>query len=148
MSWISDVKSELKTLEISKKKLRSFGLLVGGVFLLISIWILWPDNFSLSAGYSFGHFLLTVGLFLFLSGLLFPQTLKNVYKIWMGFAFALGWLVSRILITILFFLVVTPVSLLARLCRKKFLDLIFRDNKNSYWIRREKDAVIDYKKMY
>jgi len=150
MSWINDVRIELKALELSRKKLRSFGLLVGGVFILISIWILYTqrDKISLTGTYTFGHFLLTIGGILFLFGVFFPSSLKSVYKVWMGFAIALGWIVSRFIIIILFYIVVTPVAMLARLFGKKFLDLKFRDNKESYWTVKDSTMRINYKKMY
>jgi hypothetical protein len=66
----------------------------------------------------------------------------------MGLAFALGWIVSRILITILFYMVVTPVSFIAKIFGKKFLDLKFRDSNNSYWIIRSSDSETDYRKMF
>lgn len=150
MSWISDVKTELKALELSKKKLRSFGLLVGGVFLLISAWIFFSQRNELSetSNYTFAYIFLIVGGILFLFGVLSPLLLKTPYKIWMGLAIAMGWVVSRVLIMILFYIVVTPISLIAKLSGKKFLDLKFRDNKSSYWVIKPKDAKIDYKKMY
>lgn len=150
MSWISDVKTELKALELSKKKLRSFGLLVGGVFLLISAWIFFSQRNELSetSNYTFAYIFLIVGGILFLFGAMSPLLLKTPYKIWMGLAIAMGWVVSRVLIMILFYIVVTPISLIAKLSGKKFLDLKFRDNKSSYWVIKPKDAKIDYKKMY
>ena len=44
MSWIKDVKEELKALDISKKSLRNFGLLVGGIFLLLGFWIYYSSQ--------------------------------------------------------------------------------------------------------
>ena len=150
MSWISDIKTELKALELSKKKLRSFGLLVGGIFLLISAWIFFSQRNELpeTSNYTFAYMLLVIGGILFLFGGLFPLLLKTTYKIWMGLAIAMGWVVSRILIMILFYLVVTPISLIAKLSGKEFLDLKFRDNKSSYWVIKPKDTKINYKKMY
>lgn len=150
MSWISDVKTEIIALELSKKKLRSFGLLVGSIFLLISAWIFFSQRNELpeTSNYTFAYIFLVLGGFLFLFGAFAPLLLKTTYKIWMGLAIAMGWIISRILIMILFYIVVTPISLIAKLSRKKFLDLKFRDNKNSYWVMKPKDAKIDYKKMY
>ena len=62
MSWISDVKDELKTLEISKKILRKFGVMVGGIFLLIGFWIYYSSqNFV-------GLIFLFIGTLLLVSG--------------------------------------------------------------------------------
>jgi hypothetical protein len=150
MSWISDVEAELKALEFSKKKLRNFGLLVGGILLLISVWIFFSQRNELpeTSNYTFAYIFLVLGGFLFLFGAFVPLLLKTTYKIWMGLAIAMGWFISRILIMILFYTIVTPIALIAKLFKKDFLDLKFRDDKNSYWIVKPKDVKIDYKKMY
>jgi len=141
MSWIKDVKEELKALEISRKILRNFGLLVGGVFLLLGYWIYHSYQSS------FFILFLAAGGSLFVSGLLLPNFLSSVYKIWMGLAFALGWVVSRILLIILFYLGITTIGFIAKIFGKKFLDIKFRDNKNTYWIERG-DSKVDYTKMF
>lgn len=141
MSWIKDVKDELKALEISTKALRNFGLLVGGIFLLIGIWIYYSSqNFV-------GIIFIVAGSLLMIFGMFVPNSLANVYKIWMGLAFAMGWLVSRILLTILFYLGITVIGFIAKIAGKKFLDVKFRDGKNSYWVVRG-DSKVDYTKMY
>jgi len=142
MSWISDVKDELKTLEISKKILRKFGVMVGGIFLLIGFWIYYSSqNFV-------GLIFLFIGTMLLVSGLIFTTTLSLVYKVWMGLAFALGWLMSRILLTILFYFVITPIGLLAKLVGKDFLDINYKMKKESYWIIQPEGKKADYTKMY
>ena len=142
MSWISDVKDELKTLEISKKILRKFGVMVGGIFLLIGFWIYYPSqNFV-------GLIFLFIGTLLLVSGLIFTTTLSLVYKVWMGLAFTLGWLMSRILLTILFYFVITPIGLLAKLVGKDFLDINYKLKRKSYWIIRPDNKKADYTKMY
>ena len=142
MSWISDVKDELKTLEISKKILRKFGVMVGGIFLLIGFWIYYSSqNFV-------GLIFLFIGTLLLVSGLIFTTTLSLVYKVWMGLAFTLGWLMSRILLTILFYFVITPIGLLAKLVGKDFLDINYKMKRESYWIIRPTDKKVDYTKMF
>ena len=141
MSWTKDVKDELKALDISTKALRKFGLLVGGIFLLIGIWIYYSSQSFI------GIIFISVGALLLIFGLLFPNSLSGVYKIWMGLAFALGWIVSRILLTILFYFGITLIGSIAKIVGKKFLDVKFRDGKNSYWVVRG-DSKVDYTKMY
>ena len=141
MSWTKDVKDELKALDISTKALRKFGLLVGGIFLLIGIWIYYSSQSFI------GIIFISVGALLLIFGLLFPNSLSGVYKIWMGLAFALGWIMSRVLLIILFYGVITTIGFIARIFGKKFIDLKFKDGKNSYWIKKP-DSNIDYSKMY
>jgi len=142
MSWINDVKDELKSLEISKKILRKFGLLVGGIFFLLGFWIYYSSQSFV------GIIFLFIGILLFAFGLLFPNVLSSAYKVWMGLAFALGWIMSRVLLIVLFYFVLTPVGFIAKIVGKKFLDIDYTVKKESYWIIRSSDMKTDYSKMY
>jgi hypothetical protein len=116
--------------------------MVGGIFLLIGFWIYYSSqNFV-------GPIFLFIGTMLLVSGLIFTTTLSLVYKVWMGLAFTLGWLMSRILLTILFYFVITPIGLLAKLVGKDFLDINYKLKRESYWIIRPDNKKADYTKMY
>jgi hypothetical protein len=64
---------------------------------------------------------------------LIPLTLKWVYGPWMIVSRALGWIVTRVLLTVVFFLVVTPVGLLQRLFGKRAIEVAFQADAASYW---------------
>ncbi|MBX3008104.1 MAG: hypothetical protein KF816_08770 [Melioribacteraceae bacterium] len=140
MSWIRDVAHELKELDISKKSLRKFGIVIGIIVVLITVLFFWNSA-------SWKIMLLSLGGMLLLNGIFIPNNLKNLYKIWMGLAFALGWIVSRIILTILFVFILTPLGLLAKLFGKEFLDINFSKKNSSYWIPK-KEVTADYEKMY
>lgn len=142
MSWIKDVKNEIKELDLSEKSLKKFGLIVGGVFLILSLLFFYKDWLP-----TLRLVFALIGIYLFVSGIVIPKSLNQVYKIWMGFAFALGWIVSRFIIVILFIFVLTPIGLLAKIFGKKFLETDFHDRKESYWIPKEHKS-IDYEKMF
>lgn len=142
MSWIKDVSYELSKLDFSVKSLRKFGITVGGIFVLIGLWFLDQNIFEVTK-----YILLVVGIILLLGGLFSPKKLNNIYKVWMGFAFVLGWVMSRVILSVLFVFVITPIGFLAKIFGKEFLDIKFNDNKSSYWIPKEsKDT--NYEKMY
>ncbi len=142
MSWIKDVKTEIKNLDTSPRRLKSFGIIVGTIFFAIGVWIFFKSE-------SFYSYLLGfIGISLFLGGLIFPKNLIRIYIIWMGAAFALGWVVSRTILVILFYLIVTPIGLIARLVDKKFMDVNYKHKENSYWIPKSKLRHIEYEKMY
>ena len=67
-----------------------------------------------------------------------PAFLKPIHKIWMGFALILGSIMTRVILSVLFYLVITPISLISRLSGKDFLDLKIDKSIVSYWIQREK----------
>ncbi|MFC2094597.1 SxtJ family membrane protein [Bacteroidota bacterium] len=141
MSWIRDVKHELDNLDLSEKNLKKNGFVIGVANLIAGglIYILF-SNLYISI------FLIILGLIIILSSFLFPKKLSFFYKVWMGFAFAVGWIISRILLAAIFIIIVSPIAIIAKLFGKQFLDLKFHDNKSSYWI--QKKNKIDYQKLY
>ena len=69
-----------------------------------------------------------------------PKTVLRLRAAWMGLAVAVGWINSRILLSAIFFLMVTPLALVLRVFGKRPLDLGIRD-RASYWITpRRRDA--------
>lgn len=143
MSWIEDVRSELKDLDVSQKSLRKFAFLVGIIVLVISFWL------SLRYFSPFIYYFLgIIGILLIVMGVFFSPRVKGIYKLWMGMAFAIGWLVSRILLMAIFYLVIMPVGLLARILGKEFLDKKMRIRKDSYWVKRDIGRKANYEKMY
>jgi hypothetical protein len=99
-----------------KQELRKFGLvfatamvLIFGLFfpwLLERPWPTWP--WIVAAAFA-------------VPALLFPQVLKHVFLVWMKIGHALGWINSRIILGILFFLMFAPVALVLRLLGKDML---------------------------
>lgn len=143
MSLISDVRSELRELDTTPAALRKFGLLVGGILLLIALLWFFRGKHLMGA-YICGP----AGILLILGGAIVPASLRGVYRVWMALAFTLGWFVSRLLLTLLFYLVLLPVGLCARVAGKEFMDINLRKSKESYWKRRESSARVNYEKMY
>jgi len=75
-----------------------------------------------------------VGAALFLSALLAPPVLVPVQKAWMKAAAVVGWVNTCILLTAVFFLVVTPTSLALRLFRRDPMQRKWwHGDAGSYW---------------
>jgi hypothetical protein len=134
-SWrdVAEMKEEIKALSTTPRDLRKFGLTVGSVFLLLGGLALWRHKWT-------APWLLTPGAVLFGFGLVAPKVLKPIYIAWMSFAFALGLIVSTVLLTVFFYLVITPIGLIARVAGKDFLSLKMGSGGQSYWIAREKSV--------
>ncbi len=134
---------DIKNIKETKKDLRKFGLTVGIVLVILAALLFW---FNKPTYLYFGG----IGLFLVISALLIPVILKPLNKIWMILAIILGWIMTRVILTILFYLVLTPVGLIAKLFRKDFLDLKLDTNVDTYWIKREskKKEAIDYDRQF
>jgi hypothetical protein len=138
MSWIND---EYQKLDRSPGALRRFGIMVGAALLLLGALLL--------AGGKAGGLFLSIGMLLLLAAAFAPWVLRYIYKPWMTLAFALSWVVTRLILTLLFFLVVTPLGLLQRLCGKRPLEFRFRTGENTYWQARTTHPVpADYEKQF
>lgn len=121
---------ELKNIKSGKKEIRQFGITMAIVLGLLGGLFLWKQK-------SYIYFFVIAGIFL-LFGLILPKLLKPIHKAWMALAVVLGWIMTRVILSILFFLIVTPVGLLAKLFGKKFLETKFEKNISSYWITKNK----------
>jgi len=89
---------------------REFGLIVGCVFLLLSVWWLYRGKFP-----NFSHLTLYLGAMLVLLGLIFPRALVWPNKAWMALAEVLSFVTTRIILGFVFFAIVTPIGVAKRL---------------------------------
>jgi len=137
------IKEEIKDIKEDKITLRKFGLTVGTVLLLVGI-VLYLTGKSSSV--VFGG----AGVILILFGLILPNVLKPLNKIWMILAVILGWFMSRLILFILFYIVITPIGFFLRIAGKDFLNLRTDKNSDSYWEKREKRVKekIDYERQF
>ena len=136
-------KEEINNIKEDKSTLRKFGLTVGTVILLVGIVLYLAGK---SSSVVFGG----VGVLLILFGLILPNILKPLNKIWMTLAVILGWIMSRLILFILFYIVITPTGLFLRIAGKDFLNLRTDKNSDSYWEKREKRVKekIDYERQF
>ena len=143
MNLINDLKEDFRQLEISNRKLKQFAYLTGIILLILSVWYYFKHG-----NRSWTYVTVSISLILFAIALLKVKILTGVYKIWMGIAIVLGFFISRILISLIFFIGLTPISLLGRLLKKKWMDIDFNQKKDTYWIVKDHPDSVDYKKMY
>jgi len=125
------IRNEIKQLKTGARELRKFGLLVGGVFALIGVVLLLRHRAA-------APYFLSAGALLILPGLIVPRVLRPVYLAWMSLAILLGFVVSGILLILLFFFVITPIGLVARCLGNDFLNLKLDPTAASYWRPRER----------
>jgi len=136
-------KEDINIIKREKTELRQFGIMIGIVLGLLGSFFLWRDK-----GY-YPYFLFLSTVFLFL-GMVGPLLLKPVYKSWMILGNLLGWVNTRIIMGILFYLILTPIGLILRLFGKRFLDLRRGNFKPSYWKRRTSKEIRrdDYERQF
>lgn len=93
-----------------KKELRNFGLITGGLtpvfFGLLLPWLFDRDfpAWPWIAGAILAAWALTV-----------PMSLNPLYRVWMTMGFCLGWVNTRIILTVMFYFIILPVGVVMRL---------------------------------
>ena len=107
---------------------RSFGVVFFIVFLIVAL-------LPLLNGNSIRTWSIILSLIFLILGLLNSNILSPLNRIWFKFGIILGSIVSPIVMSLVFFLVVTPTSLILRLFKKDILSLKKNDN-NTYWVKK------------
>ena len=120
---------DIRNIKSGKKELREFGLTIGIILVILGAIALWR-------GKPICPYFLGSGALFIVSGLMSPGILKPLQKIWMGFSIVIGFFVSRLIILILFYAVLTPIGLTMRLFGKDMLDQKIDKNCKSYWCER------------
>ena len=107
---------------------KSFGIVFFTVFLIIAIW-------PLLNGYEIRYWSLIISIVFLFLGILNSKILTPLNKIWFKIGILLGNVISPIVMSIIFFLVVTPTSLIMKLFGKDILG-IKKNRSKSYWIEK------------
>ena len=120
-----------------KKTLRSFGFVMAGAAALVAVWFWWQKEpfWPLTFGYA-----LTVSLSFLLLSVIFPILLSPLEWIWMRLAHVLGFIMTRVILTITYVLVIVPTGLVFRLLGKDLLDRKLDRDATSYWVDAEEDG--------
>ena len=109
---------------------RSFGIIFSVVFLIIAIWPLLSTS-------EIRYWSLVISVIFLILGLIKSKILTPLNKIWFKIGITLGNLISPLVMGIVFFLVVTPTSIIMKILGKDLLNLKKNNNK-SYWIEKNK----------
>ena len=133
---------ELNSIKSSRKDLKNFGFAIGFILLIIGL-------FLFVRGKDLFVYFFSIGSILIILGGITPFILKPIYKVWMIFAVIIGWIMTRIILSVLFFSIITIIGLFTRLIGKDFLNLKSKSNE-SYWNIRNKERELnqDYEKQF
>ena len=111
---------------------RNFGIVFFIVFLIIALWPILKQN-------EIRIWSLIISFIFFVLGLINSKLLTPLNKLWFKFGILLGNIISPFIMALIFFLVVTPISLIMKIFGKDILNL--KKNKNSsYWIKKDKQS--------
>lgn len=111
------------------RELRSFGLITGGLtpafFGLLLPWLFERE---------FAQWPWIAGAVLVVWALALPKTLKPVYLVWMTIGNCLGWINTRIILSLMFYFIILPMGLLMRLSGKDPMARKMNREQQSYRI--------------
>ena len=134
---------EIKNIKGDKSDWKKFGITMSIILTIIGIFLLWGKNNY----FEYSFFLAAV---FFISGLIMPSALKPVYKAWMALSVVMGFIMTRVIMVIIFYLIVTPLALISSMAGENFLDMKIDKNAKSYWIVRKKTQNVksDYERQF
>ena len=134
---------EIKNIKSGNSDIRKFGITIGPLLIVIAGFLYWRGRGSVEV------FLIT-GSVLIVLGLLLPIILKPVYWLWMVLSVILGWIMTRVILSLLFYIVITPIGLIARVFGNRFLDLQWDKSKDTYWNYRDNkgQSPEDYERQF
>ena len=133
---------EIKNIKTSRKDLRSFGYTMGIILFIISAGLFYYSN------YLYQNLAIIGAIFIGL-GAVIPIILKPAYLLWMIFAVILGWVMTRVILSIIFYIIITPIGLITRFLGEDFLN-IKKIKNDSYWNNRDSSEELNqnYEKQF
>ena len=132
-----------KTFPYHRKDLRKFGMTMAIAFFIITLLILIRHKHSILPTSVIS------GIFLVLAFAL-PSLLEPVYILWMKLAKVLSWVNTRLILSILFYLILTPMGLVMKLFGVDLLERKINKKQSSCWERKEKRefSPVNYEKQF
>ena len=115
----------------SQSSNRSFGLLFFIVFIVVGLW-------PVIKGETANIYLILISLFFLIFGLINSKILSPFNKAWIKFGEILGLIIAPIIMALVYFIILTPISLILRMFGKDLLGLKFLKKQDTYWIKRVK----------
>jgi len=112
-------------------------------FIFLSALLLWRQK-------SAAPYVLAVGILFQFMSWVFPAALIPIEKIWMKIGHGLGWVNTRIILTAVFFLILTPTRFILFMLGKELLDEKIKKESASYWKIRQPKLInpTEYERLY
>ena len=120
---------EIRNIKSSDDDLKKFAVTLGLFFLLMGFLWLWKSRLGTFYWFELAAFFLILAF-------VAPRFLGLTQKLWMTLALLIGLVMTRVILSIVFYGVMTPISLVARGSGKKFLGPKKFEDTDSYWATR------------
>lgn len=122
-------------IDTENSEIRNFSFIIGlaliilnALFFIIKKWAYIKPYIGLGTELVF-----LIAIIIMAVGILIPQLLKPLFKLWTGFSNFLGNLNTKIILGLIFYIVITPMAFLLRLKGKDYLKLKFDKTAKTYW---------------
>ena len=128
----------------SRSELQWFGLLTAAFFVFFGVMVSWWSGWSkapfvvlAAVGVTFGVVYYAVRPFQ-----------RPMYLGWMLAVYPIGWVVSHLVLGLVYFIVLTPIGLFMRVIRRDALNLPFDRGANTYWTPRQRASSERYFRQF
>jgi hypothetical protein len=127
----------------NQRELRQFSLLWIVFFGLIGVYCLWAKGAPTAAAAFW--VVATAGPV----GYFRPAWARPIYVLWMALTMPVGWVISHLVLLVVYYLVVTPIGLIMRLVGYDPMQRTLDRSADSYWTEHESSEGADrYFKQY
>ena len=111
----------------TKKDIKTFGYGLTGFLAILGAINLYKGNSNIY------YYFFSAGFIALIISIIRPYTLMFLYKPMMLFAHAIGWFNTQVLLSLIFFLLISPISLILKIIKKDLLDIGIDKDCKSYW---------------
>ena len=125
-------------INIKRKDNITFGILFFILFLIIGLYPLKSEGLI-------RIWSVVLSLVFLIITIIRPNLFTFINKLWIQFGIMLGKIISPVVMSLVFFFVITPIGILIRIFKKDVMGL--KRGANTYWINRE-DKVQSMKKQF
>ena len=115
----------------AEKQIKTFGI---GLSIILAVFAL---RMFLKHHLVIHSYLIIIGFVILSLSIFKPLFLKPLYKAWLTIGLCIGWIINRVVLIIIFYLVFAPVGLVLRLIKKDLLDRKIEPQRDSYWLKKE-----------
>ena len=128
------MREEIRHIDLSDRSVRHFGWLMGVVAGIVASLILWKNGWAITPAVLY---VIGVGAGLAVISTILPRLIRPIYRLWMMLAVVLGFVMTRVILSVVFAALVTPIGLVMRLLGKDPLKKKPDSSADTYWIERE-----------
>lgn len=135
-------KSLYQEIDFSQGAIKKFAWLFTIIFFALAGYFYWNEGILIPEFQSLTGLFVSLGLIFLLSGIINPNLLKPLYTAWMLLALILGTIMSMLIISLVYYLLMTPIGVVRRIMKSKgHYQTGFDSSVDSYWIEKDKAEI-------